>query len=317
MATQTSTLTIKGKLGNVVGYKNRGKNIARIRVESIKNPNTTGQAIQRMITATNARAYSRLKKICDHSFEGVSYGQKSMDFFLKKNAKTLREWVASTWPEFPQDMDVNSWVGLTGVENLYATGVGLLISKGSLPEIVADRTGDNSDLAGFGDVLPQNATVLQFMQALGAQKGDQISVVFLDAPEDASVKLARYVTDANASDELYNAAFTDAALRAVCLPSSIYNADIVLRNVNNRVLPTNASGETDMPTGVAMILSRKQADGTFLRSTQRLIWGLDYDTAELGEPQLTIPEWEAGKTVIDTESPYFLNQPRTTTENPQ
>lgn len=317
MATQTSTLTIKGKLGNVVGYKNRGKNIARIRVESIKNPNTTGQAIQRMITATNARAYSRLKKISDHSFEGVSYGQKSMDFFLKKNAKTLREWVASTWPEFPKDMDVNSWVGLTGVENLYATGVGLLISKGSLPEIVADRTGDNSDLAGFGDVLPQNATVLQFMQALGAQKGDQISVVFLDNPEDATVKLARYVTDANASDELYNAAFTDAALRAVCLPSSIFNADIVLRNVNNRVLPTNASGETDMPMGVAMILSRKQADGTFLRSTQRLIWGLDYDTVDLGMPQITIPEWEAGKTVIDTVSPYFLNQPKTTTENPQ
>lgn len=316
MATQTSTITIKGKLGNVVGYKNRGKNIARIRVENIKNPNTTGQAIQRMITATNARAYSRLKTICDHSIEGVSYGQKSMDYFLKKNAKTLREWVASTWPEFPEDLDVNSWVGLSGVDYLAATGVGLLISKGSLPEIVADRTGDNSDLAGFGDVLPENPTVLQYMQAIGAQKGDQISVVFLDAPEDASVKLARYVTDATASDELYNAAFSDAALRAVCLSSSIYNADIVLRAVNNRVLPTNAASEDDMPLGVAMILSRKQADGTFLRSTQRLIWGWDYDDAELRSPQVTIPEWEAGKVVIDTASPYFLNQPKTAA-NPQ
>lgn len=315
MATQTSTLTIKGKLGNVVGYKNRGKNFARIRVESIANPNTTGQAIQRMITATNARAYSRLKTICDHSFEGVAYGQKSMDYFLKKNAKVLREWVATTWPEFPQDMDVNSWVGLTGVDYLYATGVGLLISKGSLPEIAADRTEAN-DLAGFGDVLPENATVLQFMQALGAQKGDQISVVFLDAPEDASVRLSRYVTDATASDELYNAAFSDAALRAVCLSSSIYNSDIVLRNVNNRVLPTNAASADDMPLGVAIILSRKQSDGTFLRSTQRLVWGWDFDTAELGEPQVTIPQWVAGKTVIDTDSPYFLNQPKTAA-NPQ
>lgn len=315
MATQTSTITVKGKLGNVVGYKNRGKNLARIRVESIKNPNTTGQAIQRMITATNARAYSRLKRVCDHSFEGVEYGQKSMDFFLKQNAKRIREWVAQTWPEFPADMDVSSYVGLSGVEALNATGVGLLISKGSLPEVSADRNEDG-ELVGFGDVLPANPTVLQFMNALGAQKGDQISLVAIVG--NGVLALTRYVTNANAEDALFDAAFSETNLRAVCLGSSIYDNLALASVADNRI---TISGATDPGAafpyiGLAIILSRKQADGTFQRSTQRLVWGGDGDTGDLATPQVVIPEWEAGKVVIDTDSPYFLNQPRAAA-NPQ
>lgn len=310
MAQQTSTLTVKGKLGNVVGYKNRGKNLARIRVESIKNPNTTGQAIQRMITATNARAYSRLKRVCDHSFEGVSYGQMSMDYFLKQNAKLIREFVAATWPEFPADMDVNSYVGLSGVDDFNATGVGLLISKGSLPEISVDR-GRDGELIGFGNVLPENATVRDFFAALGAQVGDQISIVALDAL--GSVHLTRYVTNPDADAQVLGKAFSEQYLRDVCLPSSIFNEKALIASADNRILVTGASipGAAYPYLGLAIILSRKQADGSFLRSTQRLVWAGDADTGDLATAATVIPEWEAGKVVIDTDSPYFLNQPRT------
>lgn len=310
MAQQTSTLTVKGKLGNVVGYKNRGKNLARIRVESIKNPNTTGQAIQRMITATNARAYSRLKSVCDHSFEGVSYGQKSMDFFLKQNAKTIREFVAATWPEFPADMDVNSYVGLSGVEDFNATGVGLLISKGSLPEISVDRNADGT-LSGFGNVLPENPTILHFLAALGAQVGDQISVVAIDAV--GTVALTRYVINPDAEPRTFEAEFTESNLRNVCLPSSIFNSKALVGLDHQRitVIGAVAPGAVHPYLGLAIILSRKQADGSFLRSTQRLVWAGDADAGGLAPAATVIPEWEAGKVVIDTDSPYFLNQPRT------
>ena len=91
MATQNSTITVKGKLGNIVGYKGRdGKRLARIRQTEVKNPKTDGQIIQRMILSTASKAYGRMKSIVDHSWQGVSYGGVSQSYFLKKAMERIR-----------------------------------------------------------------------------------------------------------------------------------------------------------------------------------------------------------------------------------
>lgn len=311
MATQTSTLQVKGKLGNIVGYKGRGKQLARIRATEIKNPNTAGQAIQRMITATNARAYSRLKTICDHSFEGVAYKQASQDYFLKQNAKLLRQWVADNL-SIIGETDLNKWVGLSGIDDFYATGVGLLISKGSLPTVPAVRAGD-STLYAFGSEVTTN-TVSSFLQSLGAVPGDQISVVLLI---QGSIVLARYVTRADATAEQLAATFTDAALRAICSDRSIYNVNVkfVFEALEEgspyHVVIMNQDDDPMLDYGVegaAIILSRKDASGNWLRSTQTLIWTGDDDVSNLAAPWMVIPQWQSGKTEIDVANPYYLNQ---------
>lgn len=311
MATQTSTLQVKGKLGNIVGYKGRGKQLARIRATEIKNPNTAGQAIQRMITATNARAYSRLKTICDHSFEGVAYKQASQDYFLKQNAKLLRQWVADNLSVIGET-DLNKWVGLSGIDDFYATGVGLLISKGSLPTVPAVRAGD-STLYAFGSEVTTN-TVSSFLQSLGAVPGDQISVVLLI---QGSIVLARYVTRADATAEQLAATFTDAALRAICSDRSIYNANVkfVFEALEEgspyHVVIMNQDDDPMLDYGVegaAIIKSRKDASGNWLRSTQTLIWTGDEDVSNLAAPWMVIPQWQSGKTEIDVANPYYLNQ---------
>lgn len=307
MATQTSTLTVKGKLGNVVGYKGRGKQLARIRVTEIKNPNTEAQAIQRMITATNARAYSRLKVICDHSFEGVAYKQASQDFFLKENAKRIRQWVANNYPAVTET-DANNYVGLSGVDDAYASGVGCLISKGSLPEIPVARDGDGSILH-FGALINNETSIQGLLDALGAVPGDQITMLNLI---DGTLYLSRYVTNPAATAEQLNATYSVANLAAILLEKSIISPRAML-GVNSDGVQVNDDVEGDINTGqgAAIILSRKAADGSWLRSTQTLVWASDSDTAGLEAPEFTVPQWVAGKTEIDVNNPWYLNQAKT------
>ena len=68
-----------------------GKQITKDRVEGGKNPRTLAQMRQRCITATCAQAYSAMKSICDHSFEGFSAGLDSMNEFKNLNMSLLRQ----------------------------------------------------------------------------------------------------------------------------------------------------------------------------------------------------------------------------------
>ena len=80
---------ISGKVGNVVFRKAGKQNIVSQRPASVKNPRTDMQQRQRAYIKTVSSAYSVLKPICDHSFEGVAYGADSMNFFKKKNYKIV------------------------------------------------------------------------------------------------------------------------------------------------------------------------------------------------------------------------------------
>jgi len=67
-----------------------GKQITKDRVEGGKNPRSFAQMTQRCLVATNASAYSAMKSICDHSFEGVTAGMQCMREFMSVNMKQLQ-----------------------------------------------------------------------------------------------------------------------------------------------------------------------------------------------------------------------------------
>lgn len=87
--------TGSGKVGDVVLYRFEGKQCSRVRVREIKNPKSEGQQAQRAICSTVANAYSFLQPICNHSFENVQYEGKSMNFFLKRNMRRVRNALAT------------------------------------------------------------------------------------------------------------------------------------------------------------------------------------------------------------------------------
>lgn len=123
--------TLKGKLGETVAMRRNGKQVVRAYISNPKNPNSQKQQVQRMVQATAAQAYSAMKKICDHSFEGVQVGQKSMSYFMSKNMDYLRASIAAngdgTLINASADF-VRKGVNLP-VLNKYVVG------KGTLPEV--------------------------------------------------------------------------------------------------------------------------------------------------------------------------------------
>lgn len=142
-----------------------GKQVTKDRVYVIKNPRTSQQMRQRAIMATTVKAFSAMKEICDHSREGVSYGQKTMNEFLKENLNLLRN----------SAPDINlSFKGLYPVTNNY------VVAKGSLNEIKFSPGNNNAFV--FAQTSDTYANIGEIFDTIGATKiGDMITFVTLTA----------------------------------------------------------------------------------------------------------------------------------------
>lgn len=80
---------LRGKVGDVVYRVNGQTNTVSQKPSSVSNPKSLSQQLQRMYMATAAVAYSQMKAICDHSFEGMSGKQGNQAEFLRRNVRFL------------------------------------------------------------------------------------------------------------------------------------------------------------------------------------------------------------------------------------
>lgn len=157
---------ISGKVGNVVFRKAGKQNIVSQRPASVKNPRTDMQQRQRAYIKTVSSAYSVLKPICDHSFEGVAYGADSMNFFKKENYKIV------------------SSAGKAVLKNSSNVVVDapFLLSKGS---IVWNRSiSSGGQIADMMSYMGKNniesieqITFAHLLDALNIKKGDQLTII--------------------------------------------------------------------------------------------------------------------------------------------
>lgn len=161
---------ISGKVGNVVFRKAGKQNIVSQRPASVKNPRTDMQQRQRAYIKTVSSAYSVLKPICDHSFEGVAYGADSMNFFKKKNYKIVS----------------NAGKAVLKNSSNVVVPCPLQISFGSIKwagyKILKDEgileLGDISSFRDENNIKDlTKLTSGQFLQMLGLKIGDQITVL--------------------------------------------------------------------------------------------------------------------------------------------
>lgn len=309
MAKQTSTVTVNGKLGNIVGYKGpKGEQLARIKAANVKNPKTTGQVLQRMIMATAAKAYSRMISIVDHSFEGVPYGVRSQNFFMKEACKDIRSFIAANYPEM-QVTGANSieTVGLATPESFNLAGVGLLISKGTIPSIEVRVVEGN--LVAFGGAIPEeNAKLSDIMNALGAQAGDQITICGLRSMAGEFYWAeSRYILKDELTAEMLAMAWDENGTANYFAENTTTDPALKLSADTGYIDYSIEGGDV---IAYSVILSRK-INGTWKRSTQRLIFAgtFDEDITEKGNtPAEILAVWQAGGAEIPTSSDYYLNQ---------
>lgn len=80
----------RGSTKSLTFAVNDGMQITKDRVTEVKNPRTKAQMAQRCLLKTISLAYSSMKSILDHSFEGVSYGALSMRHFQSINFNLVK-----------------------------------------------------------------------------------------------------------------------------------------------------------------------------------------------------------------------------------
>lgn len=190
---------LQGKVGSVVYRVRKGTNIVSEKPSSVTNPRTSGQQYNRMVMRTVAAAYSSLKEICDHSFEGVSKGSMSQALFMRENIRLMQG------KSHNFNLKRNSWL----IQNNY------LLSKGSLENIplskpcVLKQECGTDKLAGGGNEISYMGIYLGIegfakvvdlgkeepdahgnikekflLQALGIKRGQQLTFVCNYVPKN-------------------------------------------------------------------------------------------------------------------------------------
>lgn len=294
---------VRGKLGGMVMYRANGEQISRAKAASVKNPKTTGQMIQRMLFGTVAAAYARMKSITDHSFEGVQYGAKSQQKFMSENLKRLRAF-------YPTSADAEALAKIAPVDVLaYAakgdpgdSGAGLIISMGSLGEVQVLRSAAGV-ATGFGTTMSAN-TVQDVLNALGAEIGDQITVVALTSNGvGVQFRKSRYVIDNTITAEQLASIWNGGIIDGMDKKKSVLSDVRLVPGGNEGMIIPSIAGRTIIAAGV--ILSRRGSGDKWLRSRAVLYnWqseGPDYSA------QYALPTWEYTGTDIETVNDRYLN----------
>ena len=307
MAKQSSTITVNGKLGNIVGMKGRnGRSNARIKVIP-KNPKTEQQSIQRVIFGSVTKTYACLKSICDHSFEGISYGQMSQEHFMKINLERYRSFFAQWYKADKYNPALKEMIAFWGGNNIWETGTGAKISEGSLPAILPNG-GVDTPITSFGAALAANTNVGTVLSANNLQKGDQITVVLtagnLDKGLYPTVYKSRYVTKPDAEDAAFNTAWNAAGT------GDAYDAEKT--NVGAARLNATAAGLVPVLVGMddydifaaAVIVSRKV--GNVWQRSESYLYTLADDVV-VQTPTSAVSQYMAGGSTIDTLSDRYLN----------
>lgn len=166
---------MRGKLGDVVFYRQDGEQITRSRNRHPRNPKTEPQLYQRAVMATITAAYKAGKSLFDHSFEGFSVGAANQREFIKRNARLLRSTMAAdidgaATPEAQLGRVVGPGTDTpVGFE-------GMIISNGTYPQSAFEFSPTtDQDARGYLFKMPAaetNETCAEYAERIGLIAGD-------------------------------------------------------------------------------------------------------------------------------------------------
>lgn len=167
-----------------------GKQITKDRQEGGRNPQTPEQMQQRMVMATVSAAYAQMKRIVDHSFEGVTYGGQTMAEFIKVNAAALRQNLIDGGSDFGYNpyRDRELYPGMFVMSRGSAPSLNI-VSDSSLPGIFPYVSA--TQFSGPGVVLkvagaPESFTANDILSVMGCKAGDMATACFLASVRDIS-----------------------------------------------------------------------------------------------------------------------------------
>lgn len=152
-----------GSTKNFTFCESHGEQITKERVSKVKNPRTISQMRQRMLMTTIGAAYSYLKAIADHSFEGKTVGQQNMSEFMRLNLNKFRD----------AAQDSNAAYAMNAYGDKLINPMRYILAKGSLPALpyVANTSNQIELSYNVEDV----STAEKVYDAMGIKKGDMLT----------------------------------------------------------------------------------------------------------------------------------------------
>ena len=256
----------RGKVGSLVFSRQNGKQVTRAKAETVRNPQTEKQIVQRIILNTISQAYSRMAAITDHSFEGKSNPSENMAAFMKRNMNELRSKISKAVDAGNSFEEITNFAPI-GTSNFVYNP--LVISMGALPKIpvisVTSGTG-----AKTGAVTAN--TYQAVIDAFGLQRGDQLT--FVNIVEDAQGNKYFYYSrvilnpvDAEGNNLPLSTEFINQG--AIVSPSPKNEGQFAALSFDTTGI-TFAVGNKAVKAA-AVIVSREKGDGSYARSEATLV----------------------------------------------
>ena len=256
----------RGKVGSLVFSRQNGKQVTRAKAETVRNPQTEKQIVQRIILNTISQAYSRMAAITDHSFEGKSNPSENMAAFMKRNMNGLRSKISGAVDAGMSFEEITNFAPI-GTSNFVYNP--LVISMGALPKIpvisVTSGTG-----AKTGAVTAN--TYQAVIDAFGLQRGDQLTFVNI-VEDDQGNKYFYYSrvimnpVDAEGNNLPLSTEFISQG--AIVSPSPKNEGQFAALSFDTTGI-TFAVGNTTVKAA-AVIVSREKGDGSYARSEAALV----------------------------------------------
>lgn len=324
--------TSRAKLGNMVLYRRRGKEIQRAKVTP-SNPKSMAQCKQRMAFATVQGTLSALKEIVNHSFEGVEYGGRSLEYFMQLNMPLARAY---------RNVDAESPQAARNMAFLIkgAKAMGIMpwqVSDGSLnfpalTYVVADDCfGINGSSLTQVDVTITDAEKYRAVLAkLSLVPGDQITAIIVQAGNGAPAAtygeasnpktyttISRFVFK-KAEDIDFTAPFqflesTTAGYqfnKAVCNLAETSNWYDVVELTDTTIGTTANCLAFTWPnhdnTCMACVIRSQRSGADWKRSSSNMALAIGGDYEPDAPAYQVWPSYS--DQVADNESPYYLNQ---------
>lgn len=266
-------------IGDVTMMRRTGKQVSRVRVRTIANPKTEGQAFQRAAMANITKFYAPLAGVLEKSWEGKNKAA-SYSAFIKKNVDLARQ---------------NNYLSKKGVDFM---PMPYYLSMGTLPPIMAEVDDTNNGI-WIDDFGWSDNTLGAFSQSMlayspDAKNGDQITLLAFVKNDDGYTPVwCRFYLDTTSS----------AVIDTVLTGFHAYNS---ATQGQTPVYSFQVNNPGDGIVAAAMIHSRWE-NGKWRRSPERLDCIADID--DLFSNQNYLDECIASFRASETANPseVYLN----------
>ena len=290
-----------GKVGNKTYYQRGGKTIARI-ITTPKNPKTKSQSLQRVLLKAVIDNYSKLKEVCNHSFEDYDNGFACMNKFKKVNMMYLREH-ATALQHSGQGLD--GFYQFAPLQSKKWTPFAAIISEGHLPEVTVGISAAEGHVAY---VSVPGRTYADFVTAWNLQRDDQVTFVTVQKREDKyEVGVARLVLNPRNADGSGAPMTTEIVDGEGGFPCSNWRNELnfsMFEFTGDRFNFVLGRGGDVVAAGI--IVSREDETGNWFRSNCKLV----LNEAAFGSDLCSLAkavEYSYKTPDIDMESELYLN----------